>query len=188
MYTCLLDIETTGFEADYNIILCAVLKTYQPDGKGKITVLRSDSYTNWDHNRSVDAPICKDLHNALMPYDIIIAHNGVNFDVRFMMTRFLKWGIVWPQPKIVDPVRIARRYLRLGRNGLESACHHFGIYGKTSCIGDKWMEAKFDRGRTNKSAMNYVVDHCVADIDILEKFTTKIKHLAPKINQMGSDI
>lgn len=187
MLACALDLETSGFEADYNIILCAVLKPFTEDNNGKVTILRADEYPTWDTTRSCDAPLCRDLYKILQKYDIIVAHNGARFDVPFMMARFLKWGIKWQQPKIVDPVRLSRRYLKLGSNSLKSVTHHFGIDGKTECLGDEWMEAKFDRGRNNKKAMDYVVDHCVADVDILEKITLKLKHLAPKISNFGSD-
>lgn len=187
MVSCLLDLETSGFEADYNIILCAVIKDMTKNCKGEVTILRADSYPTWDTVRSNDAPICRALYDLMLNYDVIVAHNGVNFDVRFMMTRFLKWGIVWPQPKIVDPVKLARRYMRLGSNSLKSVCHHFGIVGKTECQADEWMEAKFDRGKTNKKAMNYVVDHCIADVEILEKVAMRLKHLCPRVNMFGSD-
>lgn len=187
MLAGVLDIETTGFNGDYDIILCAVIKPYTMNQDGEVKVLRADSYPAWNTSRSCDAAICRDLRNEMEKYDIVIAHNGTRFDVPFMMTRFLKWGIKWGQPKIVDPVRIARRYLKLGSNSLKSVCHHFGIQGKTECIGDQWMEAKFDRGPSNKKAMNYVVEHCIADVDILEKVTLKVKHLSPRIGNFGSD-
>ena len=187
MLACALDLETTGFEADFNIILCAVIKPFTTDNKGKHCVLRADSYPTWSTSRSVDAPLCRDLLKELERYDIIVAHNGVRFDVPFAMARFLKWGLRWPQPKILDPVRLARRYLRLGRNSLQACCHHFGIQGKTECLGDEWMQAKFDRGPENKRAMDYVVTHCIADVDILEKLTLKLKHLSPRIGNFGSD-
>lgn len=187
MIACALDLETTGFEADYNIILCAVIKPFTIDNNGKHIILRADSYPSWDTSRSCDAPICRDLRKEIEKYDIIVAHNGTRFDVPFMMTRFLKWGIKWQQPKVLDPVRLSRRYLKLGSNSLKSVTHHFGIMGKTECLGDQWMEAKFDRGKSNKKAMDYVVDHCIADVDILEKMTNKVKFLAPRIGNFGSD-
>lgn len=187
MLACSLDLETTGFEADYNIILCAVIKPFTENNDGKLTVLRADNYPTWNTTRSCDAPLCRDLHKAMGKYDIIVAHNGARFDVPFMMARFLKWGIKWCQPKVVDPVRISRRYLKLGSNSLKSVTHHFGITGKTECEGDLWLEAKMDRGRTNKIAMDYVVEHCIADVEILEKVTLKLKHLVPKISNFGSD-
>lgn len=187
MLACSLDLETTGFEADHNIILCAVIKPFTKNSDGEVTVLRADKYSNWNNDRSCDAPLCRDLRKEIELYDIIVAHNGARFDVPFMMTRFLKWGIKWSQPKILDPVRLARRYLKLGSNSLKSVTHHFGIEGKTECLGDEWMEAKFDRGASNKKAMDYVVSHCIADVDILEKVTLKLKFLSPKIGNFGSD-
>lgn len=187
MLACSLDLETTGFEADYNIILCAVIKPFTENSDGKHKIIRSDSYSQWDTSRSCDAPLCRDLRSEMDKYDIIVAHNGTRFDVPFMMTRFLKWGIKWNQPKIVDPVRLARRYMKLGSNSLKSVTHHLGIQGKTECLGEQWMEAKFDRGKSNKKAMDYVVEHCIADVDILEQVTLRLKHFVPKIGSFGSD-
>lgn len=187
MLSCALDLETSGFEADYNIILCAVIKPFTRNNDGSHFILRADDFPTWNTTRSCDAPLCRKLYQEVKKYDIIVAHNGVRFDVPFMMARFLKWGIEWTQPKVVDPVRISRRYLKLGSNSLKSVTHHFGIQGKTECEGDIWMEAKFDKGKSNKAAMDYVVDHCIADVDILERATLKLKHLVPKVSNFGSD-
>lgn len=187
MLACALDLETTGFEANHNIILCAVLKPFTRNNDGKYVVLRSDKYPNWNTARSCDAPLCRDLYDELGKYDIIVAHNGARFDVPFAMTRFMKWGLIWPQPKVLDPVRLCRRYLKLGSNSLKSACAHFEIEGKTDVLGKEWMTAKFDRGPENKKAMDYVVEHCIADVEILERLTLRVKHLAPRISNFGSD-
>ena len=188
MLACSLDLETSGFEADYNIILCAVIKPFRGDGSGKHTILRADKYSNWNEQRCEDSLICQALKIELSKYDILIAHNGARFDVPFIMTRFLRNNITWPQPKVIDPVRIARRYMRLGSNSLKAVCHHFGIEGKTETLGQEWMQAKFNRGATNKKAMDYVVEHCIADVDILEQAFSRIRHLVPKVSNFGSDI
>lgn len=175
------DLETTNLNANFGVILCACIK---PFDKPVIT-LRGDHYPTWKKQRSKDIQLCKDIWKELEKYDILIAHNGVNFDVPFLRTRLMKAGVRMPQPKVVDPVRLARRYLRLGYNSLEQVAAHLGFYGKTSVAGDYWMQASLDG---SKKAMNYIVEHCVADVELLEKVANRVNYLVPKIGSFGSDL
>lgn len=181
MRACSFDLETTNLNANFGIILCACIKPFD----GKVKVFRGDDYNTWEKKRSKDGKLCKAIYKELKRYDIWIAHNGVNFDIPFLRTRLTKANVQMMQPKVVDPVRLARRFLRLGYNSLEQVAGHFGIYGKTTVAGKHWMRAALDG---NKKSMDYIVEHCIADVEILEKVADKVNYLVPKIGQFGSDI
>ena len=180
MRACSFDLETSNLNANFGIILCAVVKPFD----GTCRVFRGDAYPKWKKHRSDDSALCHDIMEELQRYDIWIAHNGTNFDIPFLRTRLMRTGIRMPQPKIVDPVRLARRYLRLGYNSLEQVAAHFGIYGKTKVEGHYWMEATLDGSVV---AMNYIVEHCIADVRLLEKVADKLCYLVPKVTAFGSD-
>lgn len=175
------DLETSNLNANFGIILCAVIKPFD----GPCTILRGDSYRSWRKKRSDDSALCRDIRAELERYDIWIAHNGTNFDIPFLRTRLMRTGERLAQPKIVDPVKLARRYLRLGYNSLEQVAAQFGYYGKTKVEGRYWMEAVLDG---SVEAMDYIVAHCVADVKLLEKVADKLGHLVPRIGNFGSDI
>lgn len=181
MRACSFDLETSNLNANFGIILCAVVKPF--DGKAK--VFRGDHYPTWKSHRSNDRALCVDVLRELERYDIWIAHNGTHFDIPFLRTRLMRTGVRMHQPKIVDPVKLARRYLKLGYNSLEQVAAHFGLYGKTKVEARYWLEATLDGSHI---AMDYIVKHCIADVDLLEKVADKLGYLVPRIGSFGSDI
>jgi hypothetical protein len=86
------DIETSHLCADFGVILCAAVK---PHIKGaKPEVFRGDELNpDWDTKRSNDKPVVRSLLDALNDYDVLIAHNGLKFDLPFIRTRLAKWNL-----------------------------------------------------------------------------------------------
>ena len=177
---CCFDLETTSLAADFGIVLCAVIK---PAG-GKAVVFRGDSYPAWGENRSNDSELVTDVVNELARYDIWVAHNGARFDVPYLRTRLMRWGL---EPlvtrKLVDPVQLARNKLRLSFNGLSSVANHLGCNSKTDVEPQAWLRASLDG---NSKAMDYIVQHCVEDVKTLEKVVTALKAYSTAYNSYGS--
>ncbi len=177
------DIETSNLNADFGIILCCVIK---PAHSKKAIVLRGDEYPTWKTKRSNDCALVQDIAAELEKYSVLIAHNGLRFDLPFIRTRQLRFGKKpLPEIKIVDPVLIARNKLRLSGNSLRRVTEHVGCAGKTEVHGHQWLEAALDGSR---KAMNYIVDHCVADVEILETLASQIAPYVKQINSWGSAI
>jgi uncharacterized protein YprB with RNaseH-like and TPR domain len=177
------DIETSNLNADFGIILCAVIK---PSHSKKSIVFRGDRYPNWDKKRSNDSALVEDIAAELSKYSILIAHNGLRFDLPFIRTRQLRYGKApMPEIKIIDPVLIARNKLRLSSNSLRRVTEHVGCGGKTEVHGHQWLEAALDGSR---KAMNYIVEHCIADVEILETMARQISPYVKQINSWGSAI
>jgi len=180
-WACCFDLETTNLYGNFmGVILCGVIKPWG----GEPVIFRGDQYDTWERKRSDDSQIAVDIYTELSKYSICIAHNGLAFDINFLRSRLGKVGVEMPQPKNVDPVRLARRFMRFKFNSLESVGEHFGFIGKTRVSPKYWNEAALDG---NSRALDYIVEHCVADVDLLEKVADKLRYLAPKITQWGSD-
>lgn len=181
------DLETTNLNGNFGIILCGCIKPFDKS----VVTFRADKYKTWDHNRSNDSQISRDIFNELAKYDIWIAHNGNKFDVPFLRTRLAAAGYAMPQPRLIDPVRIARRYHRIAYNSLEQVSEALNVYAenpelrKTMVEGRVWNKAALDGDRR---AMDYIVEHCVADVKLLEKVADKLNYLVPRVGQFGSDI
>lgn len=173
--SCCFDIETSSLNADFGIILCAVIK--EPNSKP--LVLRTDKLNkNWKTRRSDDRAICQKLHELLPQYDIIIAHNGLYFDIPFLRTRCSKWGMPPLQVKtIIDPYRVVKYKMKLSSCSLETISQFFPIRnGKTPVSGDVWVAAALDG---DIKAMDYIVEHCKQDVLILEELLDIIKDFSP---------
>jgi len=186
MRTAIFDIETSSLYSNFGILLCCSIKDYQADGKGKLRTFRADKYPTWEKKRTDCKQITVDIVNTLKDYDILVAHNGQYFDKQWLNTLCLLYGeipaIRWT--KMIDPVLLARRHLRLGRNSLETLIDYFGIpHKKTHVSGRLWLQAGIEG---NRKAMQQIVDHCEVDVKSLEAVYDKVRRLVERIDNRGS--
>jgi len=179
--SCVIDLETTNLSADFGVILCGVLK---PAG-AKPKVFRADVLNpHWNVRRSDDSHVAKAIATEMDKYDIWIIHNGAKFDLPFLRTRLLRWGLEpLPSKKLVDPVLLARNKLRMSYNSLEQIANHLGCNTKTEVKPDCWLSAALDG---NRKSMNYIVEHCIQDVMVLEQIIAKLKHYSTNFNSYGS--
>lgn len=178
---CSLDIETSHLDADFGVILVAVIK---PAGK-KPVVFRLDQLSkNWDSKRSDDRPVLSALVRELSKYDIVVAHNGTRFDIPFIRARMLKWRMgTLKNFKLVDPCSLSRNKLKLSGNSLNKVTAFAGFNSKSEVHGDLWVAAALDGDRR---AMNYIVKHCVQDVIMLESWVELVKDYISVLNGWGS--
>jgi hypothetical protein len=67
-----------------------------------------------------DEGLVKDLWKLLDEADIVVAHNGDDFDIKFAQARFLKYGMVPPTPyKTVDTLKVSRRLANFNSHKLD---------------------------------------------------------------------
>lgn len=164
-----LDIETTDLVADIGIMLTWVIKT-----KGKNQYYCGRIKKEEIFNEEFDKRICKDLIDALDNYDVIITYYGTKFDIPFMRTRCLAWNlpfVTFGYLKHKDVYYMVKRLLKLHRSSLEAATKFFGIHGKDHVEVDVWRKARYG----NKSALDYVFNHNVKDVEILEALHEKLE-------------
>lgn len=179
--SCVVDLETTNLSADFGVVLCGAIK---PDGQEPV-VFRAD-YLNprWKRQRSDDKKVTKAIVDAMSDYDIWIIHNGAKFDLPFLRTRLLRWNLdPLPSKKLVDPVLLARNKLRMSYNSLEQIANHLGCNTKTEVKPEMWLAASLD-GSTE--AMDYISEHCIQDVIVLEQVISKLKHYSSNFNTYGS--
>lgn len=178
---CCFDLETTNLAADFGVVLCGVVKP----AHGKPRVFRGDEINkNWRTMRSNDASLVAAIVEELSRYDIWVAHNGARFDVPFLRTRLLRWGLdPLPAKKLIDPVFLARNKLRMSFNSLAQVANHLGVNSKTEVRPEMWLAASLDG---SPKAMDYIVKHCVADVYTLEKVVGALKVYSTAYNAWGS--
>lgn len=177
------DLETSGLYANFGIILCCCVKAYEHKG---IVTIRADDFPTWKQNRSDQLLITTRIVNELKQYDILVAHNGQYFDKQWINSLSMQYGfeadIRWK--KFIDPVLIARRHLRLGRNTLEQLIDYFDTPHKKGHVsGRTWMAASLNG---DKKAMNEICQHCRDDVYALEPVYDKVRKLIERIDNRGS--
>lgn len=78
-----------------------------------------------------DKIIAKKLHELMTEAEVIVAHNGDNFDIKHANTLFRKHGLgPIPQQKSIDTLKVARKYFAFPGNSLDSLAKRFGSNGK----------------------------------------------------------
>jgi uncharacterized protein YprB with RNaseH-like and TPR domain len=176
------DLECSSLNADFGVILCAVIK---PADRKKPVVLRGDDYPSWRKGRSNDESITKAIAAELQNYDILVAHNGHKFDMPFLRSRMERWSLPpFPKKKLIDPVLLARNNLKLSWNSLEKVAEHLRIeMNKTPVTGETWIRAALDG---DVEAMDYIAEHCLRDTLILERVLNRLKEYCSTFNHYGS--
>lgn len=177
------DIETTHLAADFGIILCAVIKAHEKSAKA--IVLRADELNpDWDKRRSNDKAIVHQLRRELEQFDVLVAHNGLRFDLPFLRTRLARWNLAPLRDiKLIDPCRISRNKLRMSYNSLDKIGAFLGVNSKTPVSGELWVKAALDGDRR---AMNYIVEHCVEDVETLTNIVDAVKPYSTAFDSWGS--
>lgn len=174
------DFETSNLYGDFGILLCCVFRTSQ----GEELVFRGDTYDTWENERSNDSQIVMDVASELSKYDILAAHFGTGFDLKFLRTRLLKWKLPpFPKVKILDPWKITKNNLSMSSYSLKRLCDLCGFNEKTEVTGEHWMKAALDG---DQEAMDYIVEHCLADVEMLEKLVDLVKPYSSSFNAWGS--
>lgn len=180
--SCVFDLETSSLEADFGVILCGVVL---PDG-GEPKVFRADTLNKkWSKCRSDDSAVVLAIAEELKQYQVLVGHNAKWFDLPFIRSRLMRWGLPpFPEPRLIDPLLIARNHLRHKFNGLDSLAKFLGVKDqKTDVLGDTWMRASLDGDR---KAMDEIVEHCRLDVLILERVFVKLRAYMGQINPRGS--
>ena len=126
-----------------------------------------------------------DIMSYLEELDILIAHNGVGFDLKFLRARAMAYGLPPLNPrKIIDPVLQARKYLALSSNRLDAVTQHLGTqHRKTPLDPTVWARAVMD---ADPDAMELIVTHCRADVQALDEVAWAMRGYVSAIDSLGS--
>lgn len=183
--TLTFDLETTALEADRGVILCACWES--SEDPGKVHTLRQDE-TNpaWKKGkRGDDKSLVKEVVGLIKSHDIVVAHNGTRFDLPFLRTRALRWGMrPVREVKVVDPLSIAWRKFKLRSNRLGAIADFLGIVDrKTPLDMSVWADAYLNG---TKGAMDLIVEHCVADVKVLSAVLEHVKGFIRQLDDRGS--
>jgi uncharacterized protein YprB with RNaseH-like and TPR domain/predicted RNA-binding Zn-ribbon protein involved in translation (DUF1610 family) len=105
-------------------------------GEKEVHVKGLIDYPGYEKNKENDKALVTDLWKILDQADIIIAHNGDDFDLPKTNTRLITHGIKPPSPyKTVDTLKIARRVFKFDSNKLDELGRYLGVGRKMPHTG-----------------------------------------------------
>jgi len=162
-----LDIETDSLKADFGTTLSWAIK--EKGGEVVTDVIRQEELFNGVY----DQRIIKSCIEEMCKYKIIVTYFGSRFDIPWIRTKALHYGIEFPgygELYHFDLFYTVRSKLNLSRKSLANATDYLGIPGKTDIDKASWRKAKYG----DKVALEEVVRHNIPDVVILEQLHDKL--------------
>lgn len=147
-----IDIETSPTEAfvwglwKQNVAINQIIEDYYILSYSCKWLLESDIYssvlTPQEAIMKDDSRLVNELWKFLDSADIIIAYNGIYFDVKVMNTRFLLYGLKPTSTyQVIDPLVICKNQFRFISNKLDYVLHYMGLEGKRKHEGfEMWSK------------------------------------------------
>jgi hypothetical protein len=160
-------------------IICASWKEL---GKHPIrSVSNLEDIKRFTKNPYDDYHVVKTLHLVLSGADVLVAHNGDSFDMKFAEARMLVHGFS-PLPPIttIDTLKVARTRFLFNANNLNYLGGLLGVGGKKPTKTGLWLKVL----RGDKQAIRDMVAYNRQDIVLLEKVFLKLQpYVANHVNR-----
>lgn len=105
--------------------------------------------------------------------DVIIAHNGTQFDIKWANRAFIKYGLTPPSPyKVIDTLTISRSKFKFNSNRLNDLGKYLGLGSKVETGGfPLWKSCMAG----DKKAFKIMVRYNKNDVVLLEKVYLKLR-------------
>lgn len=188
------DLETWGLDRGWGVTMVASFLIHGgPEGTVQRT-LTLRQYPAWQAGkRSDDRALVEEIFALLAPCHIAYAHNGDRFDVRWLRTVALKYGLQMPKLKLVDPCALAWKKYLLGRNSLEAVADFLGLSDKKDANGrpleklhispDVWRHALMD---DDDAAWGALSERCESDVELLNVVAARVTGDVGLVDYSGS--
>lgn len=124
--------DVIKFEEEWHLLSFSVKWA----GSSKVECYALPDFPLYKKNPDDDREVAKKLWEVLDLADLVITHNGLQFDIPRSNTRFLEHGLKPPRPyKTVDTLKLARKHFAFNSNKLNDLCEKLGIGSKVKHEG-----------------------------------------------------
>jgi hypothetical protein len=119
-----------------------------------------------------DSSIMPAMWDLLNEANIVIAHNGVRFDIRRINARFAVNGMLPPMPyRMIDTMQVARRNFEVASSSLDYLNKLFGLSGKDKQEYSLWKRCV----KGDDDALQAMKRYNETDVRILEELYLKLR-------------
>lgn len=156
-------------------IVCAA---WQWEGEKKVHgVSTLDDPKRFKKNPHDDRHVVQTLHDVLSQADIVVAHNGDKYDMKFYAARALAQGID-PLPPIqsIDTLKVAKSRFMFNNNRLDYLGQLLGLGRKKSTPRGLWLDVL----RGDKKAVQVMLDYNKQDVVLLKAVYDKLMPFVKK--------
>jgi DNA polymerase elongation subunit (family B) len=128
---------------------------------------------DWGLKKQCDKQLLKKLSKVINEADLVVAHNGDRFDLKWINTRLLFHGLD-PLHRVnsEDTLKLAKRHFNFNSNRLDYIGQYLKVGRKIETGGIQlWLDIIFKKSKT---AMNKMGKYCDQDVVLLEKVHNKL--------------
>ena len=123
-----------------------------------------------------DRHVLEVFHGVLSQADVIVAHNGDNFDYKYLKTRMLYHKLpALPPVTSIDTYKIAKQQLLFNSNKLDYLGKFLGFGGKKSTPKGLWLDVL----RGDRKAIQTMIEYNKRDVTLLENVFLKLRPYMP---------
>lgn len=139
-------------------------------------------YEKHPHN---DLHVVKKLHEVLSQADVIVAHNGDKFDLKFTEGRILVHGLS-PLPPIqkIDTLKVAKKRFKFNANNLNYLGTLLGCGEKVKTDSGLWLQVL----NGDEQAIRKMAKYNQGDVTLLEKVFLKLLPYIPAHPLTGNGV
>lgn len=125
----------------------------------------------FDADPTDDSLLIRSIHEYLSDADVLVAHNGDNFDLKYFNTRCVYHGLP-PLPEIItrDTYKMAKRKFKFNSNRLDYIAQYLGVGSKKKIGGQVWLDCLYGV----KKAVREMIKYNKVDVEVLEKVYLKL--------------
>ncbi len=110
--------------------------SYQWEGEKRVHVIALPDFPLYKKDPLSDFALMGKIHELFSKADIIIGHNGENFDIKIINARLIKHGFSPPPPyKTSDTLKLAKKIQNSGSNRLGDLARYYDLGFKGENIG-----------------------------------------------------
>ena len=144
--------------------------------------MMNDQITPEELKKEDDSRIVHSIWKLMDEADIVIAHNGIKFDIRKLNTRFLIHGFNNPSPyQVIDTLRHARKHLAFTSNRLDALGEILGVGRKIHTGFSLWLRCM----EGDQEAINEMGDYNDQDVYLLEEVYLRLRPFIKPHPNMG---
>lgn len=159
----------------WNMLSWSAKWLFEPDVMG-------DVLTTKEAQAGDDKRITKSMWDILEQADVVVVHNGVAFDMKKILTRFIIHGFGPTTPyQVIDTCLIARKKFGFEHNKLDFIAAQLGLPRKLDTDFQLWIDCMHGK----KEALAHMLMYNKQDVMILEEVYVKLRPWVPAHPNMG---
>jgi len=155
---------------------------YKWGGEKKIHSLEMDMSLHdlTKHDDHADEKMLKEFCKVYQEADLAVAHNGIKFDISFIRSRVVKYGLPDVAPVVLDDTYLSSKGIGFNSHKLDYLSQYLGIGKKSPHPYQLWVDVM----RGSDEALIKTVDYCKQDVRLLEKVYDKLlPYIKTKLNR-----